>query len=161
MRVSTKCILSMLLVTGVVFSSGSMVSASRLQPHEMIRASQEKSDQNPDEARRFYNKGESYEQSSRWQDAVNAYQRAVEIKPDFAYAYYNLGWCYVAWAKFQDALKAHQQALLHVDVRSFGLKLRPAQVHYAIGCDYFNLNRFDEALASQQRALESDSGNKE
>jgi len=127
-------------------------TAKTLKEIEDAKRSIEK---NPDDAREHYRLGELYEKGSQWQEAVAAYSQAVQVKPDFAYAHYNLGWCYTRLANYEEALKAHQEAEKHLQITSFKLRLTTEKALYAIGWDLYSLRRYDEAIASYVKAVQS------
>src|SRR5712692_7532064 len=85
-----------------------------------------------------YNKqGDDLFEDKQYDDALEAYQRAVALKP-IASAYYHIGWIYNDRDDYDQALTALQQAV----------RLNPndAESYYELGYAYRNLKRPNEAL---------------
>jgi len=92
-----------------------------------------------------YNLGLSLQGLGRFEEAVEAYQKAVRIAPEFADAHDRLGYVLQSLGRHQDAT-VHFQAVL---------KIRPnfAEAHLSLGMSLLALGRKEEALAQFEDAL--------
>ncbi len=55
--------------------------------------------------------GAAYNKLTEYQQAINAYKKAIEIKPDYSDAYYNMGVAYNNLKEYQQAISACKKAI--------------------------------------------------
>ena len=86
----------------------------------------------------YYNLGIVFGNLGKYQEALDAYKRAIKIKPDYAKAHYNLGTVYGKLGKHQEAIYPYKRAI----------RIKPdyADAHYDLGYSYFILNDKVSAL---------------
>jgi len=72
-----------------------------------------------------YNLGVAYDELSRYDEAVEAYKRAIHINPDLWEAHNNLGFDYVELGHYDEAIEAYKQAIR--------LKPDDEDAHYGLG----------------------------
>lgn len=98
-------------------------------------------------AEQYDQQGDTLFEAEQYDDALEAYQKAVQLKP-IASAYYHIGWIYNDKDDYAQALTALQQAI----------RLNPnyAIAYGEIGYSYRNLKRYDEALQAYRRAVTID-----
>ncbi len=93
--------------------------------------------------------GESYEAAGRYDEAADAYQKAVQAKPDMAGYYNNLGNVLAKGGKVQEAEEAYQKSAT----------LDPANAATAwrnLGIVLYNANRMKDAIEPLKKSLEID-----
>src|SRR5260370_469380 len=96
-----------------------------------------------------YNKqGDDLYESKQYDDALEAYQKAVALKP-IASAYYHIGWIYNDREDYDRGLAALQQ--------SVRLNPNEAVSLSELGYSYRSLNQYNEALNAYRRAIAVDS----
>ncbi len=96
--------------------------------------------------------GEAYESMNKWQEAADAYQKAIAMKPDIAANYNNLGNDLAKLGKIDDARAAYQK---YVD-------LNPTDAALAwrnFGIVLYQANRMKEAIEPLQKATTLDPKN--
>jgi tetratricopeptide (TPR) repeat protein len=84
-----------------------------------------------------------------YDQAIQAYQKAVELSPDSAEAYVGLGDARQAKGQYDEAIAEYQKAL----------RIEPenARVHYGLGKIYYNeKDLYHEAVAEYERAVQLD-----
>jgi tetratricopeptide (TPR) repeat protein len=91
---------------------------------------------------------DSAEKARRFEQAVEAYTKAVAIKPTGAY-YNNLGEALAKSGKVDDAVKAYNQAA-QVDPAGAG------QYYFNLGAIMTNTGKVDEAIAAFDKAIAAD-----
>ncbi|MFB2919723.1 tetratricopeptide repeat protein [Aerosakkonema funiforme] len=101
--------------------------------------------QNPNNAKAFAQRGESYRQMKRYPEALADFNRAIALSPNYAWAYAHRGETYYLIEQYKEALADFQRAI----------ELNP---HYmwAIshrGATYHRLNRYEEALKDLSVAI--------
>jgi tetratricopeptide (TPR) repeat protein len=94
------------------------------------------------------NLGVILDDMKRFDEAEEAYKRAIEIDPDYAQAWYNLGVLLYDMKRFDEALDACKKAL----------EIDPdyAKAWYNLGLLLDDMKRFDEAEEAYKRAIEID-----
>jgi tetratricopeptide (TPR) repeat protein len=92
-----------------------------------------------------YNKqGDEFFTAEEYDDALEAYTKAVQLKP-IANAFYHIGWIYNDRDQFTDAIEPLSQAArLRVDF---------AEPHQELGYAYYKLGRSQEAIPEYQKAI--------
>jgi tetratricopeptide (TPR) repeat protein len=99
----------------------------------------------PDLARAFNLYGAFCFNRSRFEKAVELYQRVVTLSPQSARGFTNLGAAYQALGRYDDALAAHRRAMT----------LSPTAISYSnLGSCEFSLGRFSDSVASFEKATE-------
>ncbi len=84
-----------------------------------------------------------------YDQAIQAYQKAVELAPDYAEAWIGLGDARQAKGQYDEAIVEYQKAL--------ALEPENARVHYGLGKIYYNEKQlYHEAVAEYQRAIQMD-----
>jgi tetratricopeptide (TPR) repeat protein len=84
-----------------------------------------------------------------YDQAIQAYQKAVELAPDYAEAWVGLGDARQAKGQYDEAIVEYQKALV--------LEPENARVHYGLGKIYYNEKQlYHEAVAEYQRAIQMD-----
>ena len=86
--------------------------------------------------------------SSKYDQALAAYQRALELDPKVAAPHNGIGNVYSDLGQYDQALAAYQRAI--------ELDPKDAYPHNGIGNVYRDLGKYDQALAAYQRAIELD-----
>jgi tetratricopeptide (TPR) repeat protein len=90
-----------------------------------------------------------YVELGRYEDAMNAFKKAIEMRPGFAVSYIGLGRCYHKMRRIDEA----EQMLKK------GIELDPgsASSYLDLGQLYSEISSFDKEIAVYQRLLERDS----
>lgn len=103
--------------------------------------------QRPEDARGYLNLGKEYARQQRYNDAIEAYRRAIGIEPGLDEAYSALGAAYFDKKEFNSALpwmRKRVEIAPDDSLRQFDL-----------GNVYFQLNRYNDAVASYQKAIDN------
>lgn len=95
-------------------------------------------------AEQYNQQGDQLFEAKQYDDALEAYTKAVELKP-IALAYYHIGWIYNDREDYDQALVALQQ--------SARLNPNDAVVLSEMGYSYRRLKRYSEALDTYRRAI--------
>jgi tetratricopeptide (TPR) repeat protein len=104
----------------------------------------QKPEKKPDEAETHLSRGLSYEESKKYQDAIDAYNKALKLKPDYAEAYIRLGASYYKLGKYQEAADSYKHAI----------RLRPDSSAYnKLGTLYMIMGEYDNAVDILKQAL--------
>src|SRR5712692_3964415 len=92
-----------------------------------------------------YNKqGDEFFTAEEYDDALEAYNKAVKLKP-IASAYYHIGWIYNDQDQFAQAIESLSQATR--------LRADYAEPHQELGYAYYKLGRSQEAIPEYQNAI--------
>jgi tetratricopeptide (TPR) repeat protein len=92
-----------------------------------------------------YNKqGDEFFTAEEYDDALEAYNKAVQLKP-IASAYYHIGWIYNDRDQFAEAIEPLSQAAR--------LRADFAEPHQELGYAYYKLGRSQEAIPQYQNAI--------
>lgn len=91
---------------------------------------------------------DSAEKGKRFDEAIEAYNKAIAIKPSGAY-YNNLGEVYAKSGKADDAVKAYNQAA-QIDPTNAG------QYYFNLGAVMTNANKVDDAIQAFDKAIAAD-----
>jgi tetratricopeptide (TPR) repeat protein len=92
-----------------------------------------------------YNKqGDEFFEAEQYDDALEAYNKAVQLKP-IASAYYHIGWIYNDQDQFAQAIEPLSQAAR--------LRADYAEPHQELGYTYYKLGRSQEAIFAYQDAI--------
>ncbi|MEK7204742.1 MAG: tetratricopeptide repeat protein, partial [candidate division NC10 bacterium] len=84
-----------------------------------------------------------------YDQAIQAYQKAVELAPDYAEAFVGLGDARQAKGEYDQAIGEYQKAL--------ALEPENVRVHYGLGKIYYNEKQmYHEAVAQYERAIQLD-----
>src|SRR5581483_3637960 len=94
-------------------------------------------------AEQYNAQGDELFKAENYDDALDAYTKAVALKP-IASAYYHIGWIYNDREDYDQALPALQQAT----------RLNPSEAVYLneLGYSYRNLKQYNEAMTAYRRA---------
>ncbi|NWJ98643.1 MAG: SUMF1/EgtB/PvdO family nonheme iron enzyme [Chloroflexi bacterium] len=100
----------------------------------------------PKTANGYLNRGFAYIGLQQYQQALEAYDRAIELKPDFDLAYLNRGNGYYFLKKYERAIQDYDRAI----------QLRPgfANGYYNRGLAYYSLKEYEKAIQSHDLALQ-------
>jgi tetratricopeptide (TPR) repeat protein len=102
---------------------------------------------NPEDARGYLNLGKEYARQQRYDDAIQAYRRALGIEPELDEAYSALGAAYFDKKQFKTALPWMQKRVAIAPDDS----LR----HFDLGNVYFQLKHYDDAITSYRKAIDN------
>ncbi|WP_245153593.1 tetratricopeptide repeat protein [Chlorobaculum sp. 24CR] len=102
---------------------------------------------NPEDARGYLNLGKEYARQERYDDAIQAYRRAIDIEPGLDEAYSALGAAFFDKKEFTSALPWMQKRVAIAPDDS----LR----QFDLGNVYFQLSRYGDAIASYQTAIDN------
>lgn len=80
-------------------------------PEEALVALEELARSEPTDAQANHNLGTAYLRAHRFQDAVQAYRRAIELRPDFFHTWVYLGWTLRELGQTDEALAAYARAV--------------------------------------------------
>ena len=97
-------------------------------------------------AEEYFLEGNQDLYKSKFDKAIEAYEKAIEIKPDKDEAYYAIGVVYTNLSKFEKAIEAYEKAI----------KIKPDkyEAYYSIGVAYASSNKFKEAIKAYKKAIE-------
>src|SRR6185436_543634 len=98
-------------------------------------------------AEQYNQQGDTLFSAEQYDDALEAYSKAVQLKP-IGSAFYHIGWIYNEREEYEQAITALQQAL----------RLTPkyAAAYYELGFAYRNLKKYDEALLAYAATITID-----
>ncbi|AOS84420.1 hypothetical protein BIU88_09935 [Chlorobaculum limnaeum] len=102
---------------------------------------------NPENARGYLNLGKEYARQQRYDDAIQAYRRAIGLEPGLDEAYSALG---AAWFDKKDFNAALPWMQKRVEIAPDD-SLR----QFDLGNVYFQLHRYNDAIASYQKAIDN------
>jgi len=89
--------------------------------------------------------GISYQQQTKYHNAIKAYNNATHVSKEFAEAWNNLGTVYFMENKFGKSLKYYQHAIT--------LRGSDASFHLNLGTSYYHLKKYSEAVEEYRVAL--------
>ncbi|CAI2718949.1 tetratricopeptide repeat protein [Nitrospina watsonii] len=91
-----------------------------------------------DEAQQWWMQGNQLSASGKWEEAVDAYHRAIQINPDATGPFFNLGLAYKALHQYERAAAAFERAQ----------QLEPGNmdVHLRLGNIYNLMEKWDKAI---------------
>lgn len=112
-----------------------------------LNYAQKKINDNPDNAENYYNLGVVCNDLNRYDEAIEAYKKAIELKNNYIEAQCNLGVTYENLNKNNDAFDAFKNAVF-IDSNNFGANFGLANVYRKIG-------NYDEAIKFYKKAIES------
>lgn len=104
-----------------------------------------------DSAESYFLLGSSYDQSSMYKEAIEAYKQAIIMKPDYGDAYVNLGLDYYRLSKYPEAIDAYTKAI----------KIKPdaQSIYNKLGTLYIVLGKYSLALNTFKKAITIDPKN--
>ncbi len=80
-------------------------NAAELTPREAIEQYERAIKSDPNDADKFLELGAAYYIAHQWDQAINAFEKAVSLNPDLGHAHYYLGVLYAARGDKERALK--------------------------------------------------------
>jgi tetratricopeptide (TPR) repeat protein len=97
-------------------------------------------------AEEYFLEGNQDYQKGKFEEAIEAYKKAIEVEPDSYGAYNNMGSAYAELGKFEKAIKVCKKAI----------KIKPDkdQAYYNMGGAYAELGKFEKALEVCKKAIE-------
>ena len=131
----------------------------------------------------YYGLGLAYSGLEKFNDAIEAYQKAIQHAPEWAHIYAALGASYTNLHQYEDALEAYktavrlqpEDAMIHHQLgniyskrgkrteaiihhqRAIAISSTLAYAHYQLGLLYTQENRLTEAISAYETAYEEDS----
>lgn len=88
----------------------------------------------------FYNQGVEFKKNKKFQEAANAFQKAVQLDPSYNDAMYELGWCYNEFKKYDSAMQVFRR------VRRFWPEI--PKLHFELAYAFEKSQQTDSAIAS-------------
>ncbi|WXU00459.1 MAG: Photosystem I assembly protein Ycf3 [Catillopecten margaritatus gill symbiont] len=82
----------------------------------------------------------------QYQEAIDAYKKAIEIKPDEDRAYNNMGIAYGKLGQYQEAIDAYKKAI--------EIKPDKDEAYYNMGIAHDKLGQHQEAIDAYKKAIE-------
>lgn len=111
------------------------------------------------QAESLYNKGNQLWQQNKFDEALNAWERAVEIYPDYYDAHFRLGLAYKQIGDYASdnnnadlAGKAYALAINHYS-RCIQIQPEDPSAHNNLGNVYFSLQNYDRAIQEYHTAI--------
>lgn len=102
---------------------------------------------NPEDARGYLNLGKEYSRQQKYNEAIEAYQRAIALEPGLDEAYSALGAAYFNKKNYAAALPWMQKRVQIAPDDS----LR----HFDLGNVYFQMKRYNDAITSYRQAIDN------
>ena len=96
----------------------------------------------------YFQLGEYHAQSEHFEEAINAYQKAIEYDPSFSEAYYKLGITLGKLGKAEDGILNLKKALQ--------LDPHNASIYNALGAMYGMLQQYEKAIEQFKKAVDLD-----
>jgi tetratricopeptide (TPR) repeat protein len=103
------------------------------------------SSQEPQDAEQYFKHGVSLYEAGQYQQAIDAYKKAVQLNPGSADANYNLGMAYSSLGQYKEAIEAYKRAI-HI-------KPDYEAVYYNLGHAYSNLKQYDNSVKAFRHAI--------
>lgn len=100
-------------------------------------------------AREWFDNGTALKKNKQYDEAINAFKKAIALQPTYGEALFQLGWCYNEKEKYTEALDALQKEE----------KNNPkdkARTNFEMGYAYKGLKKYDEALVRFNNAISLD-----
>jgi CHAT domain-containing protein/tetratricopeptide (TPR) repeat protein len=98
-----------------------------------------------DDAKEWFDRGNSLFEEGRYEEAIESYDRAISIKHDYYEAWYSRGISLDNLGRYEEAIESYDRAI------SFKHDLHEAWDNRGISLD--NLGRYEEAIKSYDRAI--------
>ena len=102
----------------------------------------------------FYDLGNAYFRTEAYDQAIDAFKRAIELNPRFGWPYSNLALAYVQKARFAEAILLYQRS-----IELFTGDKDKAISWNRLGNVYRRLNDYENAIFAYQRADDLDPDN--
>ncbi len=99
----------------------------------------------------WFQKGMTAWNDRRYQDAVDAYTKAIELDPTYVVAIDNRGACYGRLGKYREAMADHNRAISLNPLYAFAYTNR--------GAIYFYIGNYEKSVEDHSKAIELDRGN--
>jgi tetratricopeptide (TPR) repeat protein len=96
----------------------------------------------------WYNRGEKFRKSQRYEEAIAAYDKAIKIKPGYSEAWYAKAALLYKLQRYEEALIAYEKVI----------QIQPEEAHawFVRGWILGELQRYAQAITSYDKALEID-----
>jgi Tfp pilus assembly protein PilF len=101
--------------------------------------------QKPYNAEKYFKDGVSLYEAGQYQQAIEAYKKAVQLDPESADANYNLGMSYSSLGQYKEAIEAYKRAI----------RIKPdyEAAYYNLGHAYSNLKQYDNSVKAFRDAI--------
>ena len=115
-------------------------------PDKAIQVAVEITQMDPNNYESFYNLGYMYMNSSKYNEAITAFNKALELNPGYEYTYSNIGYIYYQQKKYKQS----------IDIFKKLVEIIPGNTNawYFIGVNYMLLKNFDSAVDPLKKAVE-------
>ena len=107
-----------------------------------------------DSAEREFSRASSYERSSMYKEAIEAYKQALKLKPDYVDAYLKLGLDYYRLGRYSDAVGAYKNAL-KINPKDHAAYAKLAATYILLGEYPLAIRMFKESLKTDPRNPET------
>ncbi len=97
------------------------------------------------EAVSLVDRGDELMKTSKWEEALAAYQHAIQLAPNYARAFNALGWAYIDMGRFGDAFAPL--------VKAIQLNPQLAEAHYGIASAYLGADNYAKAIGFLRAAV--------
>lgn len=100
-------------------------------------------------AKEWYEKGMTLKKEKKYNDALNAFKKAISLNANYGEAYFQLGWCHNELGQYAEALDAYrkEEKLNPAD---------PAHSYFEMGFAYKSMNNDQEAVVFYSKAIQID-----
>ncbi len=96
----------------------------------------------------IYYKGVDNYENKRYEEAIEAYKKAIEVDPEFPFPYNGLGLIYYNQKRYEEAIEAYKKAI-EVDPEY-------SSPYNGLGNTYYFQQRHEEAIEAYKKAIEVD-----
>ena len=93
----------------------------------------------------YYNMGIALQMQSKFEEAIEAYNKALAIKPDHENAYYNMGIAFKSQGKLDEAVEAYKKAIF--------IKPDYVNAYNNMGNAFKSQGKLDEAVEAYKKAI--------
>ena len=93
----------------------------------------------------WFQKGNSFFEAGKYEEAIESYKQAIRIKPDSAKLHAFLGGAYIESGDYKKAIESFKEAI----------RIKPdyAGAHYFLGFAYENLGDYQKAIGAYKQAI--------
>ena len=105
----------------------------------------------PEDATPYFNRGDNFFNSGKYQEAIDNYTKAIKLNPKFTGAYFNRGYARQKLSQYQEAI-ADLTKVAELDPKY-------PNVYYALGWNYCQAEQYQNAVDNYTKAIGSDPKN--